>query len=236
MAKKRRTSRRARTQEKGTNWVLVGGIIVGAVAVLGLLALALSEPAGSIENEPLSLIDYCAENPDACIAQGEPDAPVTAVEVSDYGCGHCRDFNLETAGLLEDLYVTPGDVQWVVLPFALRDETVPPARAAMCANEQERFAEFHHELFERQDQLGVLISTDFADVVTAVGLDAEEFQSCFDSLRYVQTLRENRQAANEARVTGTPTFFIDGVVLEGNQPLTVFQQTINNALGSADAN
>ncbi|MDX1614642.1 MAG: thioredoxin domain-containing protein [Candidatus Promineifilaceae bacterium] len=236
MAKKRRTSRRARRQERQTNWVLIGGIIVGAVAVLGLLALALSEQTESIEDEPLSMVDYCDENPEACIVQGEPDAPVSVVEVSDYGCGHCRDFNLETAGLLEDLYVTPGDVQWVVLPFALRDETVPPARAAMCANEQGQFAEFHHELFERQDQLGVLISTDFADVVDVVGLDVEEFQSCFDSLRYIQTLQENRLAANEARVTGTPTFFVDGVVLEGNQPLTAFQQAINNALETANAN
>jgi protein-disulfide isomerase len=145
MAKRKRTARRARREEKKTNWWLIGGIILIGIAGLAVL-LVLSQQ----EAESQSLVDYCTDNPENCVTKGSPDAKVTILEVSDYGCSHCRDFNLQTAGLIEDLYVTPGDVQWVVFPFALSTQTVPAASAALCAGDQGRFFEFHRRMFDLQ--------------------------------------------------------------------------------------
>lgn len=230
MAKRQRTTRRpARQPKRETNWLLIGGIVLAGVAVIALLALALREPAAAA-----GLADFCAENPENCIVNGSDDAPVTIVEVSDYGCIHCRNFNLETAGLLEDLYVTPGDVRWITLPFALSTTTVPAASAALCAEEQGLFPEFHRRMFENQPASGV--PADHTAVAQSVGLDMTAFNSCVDSNRYDSTVSANVRAANLAGVNATPTFFINGKMVEGNRPLPTFQQEINAAKETANAN
>jgi protein-disulfide isomerase len=232
MAKRVKSVRRPHRQEKKTNWLLIGGVIgLAAIALFALLALNLKEPEAQ---EAQSLADYCQENPANCATNGSADAPVTIVEVSDYGCSHCRDFNLQTAGLIEDLYVTPGQVQWMVLPFALGSQTAPAAAAAMCANEQDRFFDFHRRLFELGPPQS-LTEAGFLQAANDVGLDADSFATCIASGRHQQSLQENIRVATLAGINATPSFFVNGQLIEGNRPLTTFQQEISSAVGSADA-
>lgn len=241
MAKRARSSRRARREEsKGTNWLLIGGIVaVGLVGLFALLFVTLQEqdsprPTEEILSQPLA--EYCEENPGNCVTNGADDAPVTIVEVSDYGCGHCKNFNVETAGLLEDLYVTPGQVKWVILPYALGPQTAPAPAAAMCAGEQDRFFEYHRQLFEQQGSPQFMTAAGFQQAAEIAGLDSEAFNACFQEGKYNNTVQENVIAAAAVGVDSTPTFFINDVMLRGNQPLTAFQQQINAIIGVGDAN
>ena len=231
MAKRKRPVRRPRREEKKTNWWLIGGIILIGIAGLAVL-LVLSQQ----EAEALSLVDYCAENPENCVTKGSPDAQVTILEVSDYGCSHCRDFNLQTAGLIEDLYVTPGEVQWIVFPFALSTQTVPAASAALCAGDQGRFFEFHRRMFEIQGGPQALTPDGYLQAARDLGLDTDSFNSCLADGVYDDVVQENIRAANVANVRATPTFFINDKMLEGNRPLTDFQQEIASLISATDAN
>lgn len=227
----KRVKRKPREQARKTNWWLIGAIIFGGiVAIFALLFLALQEP------EPTTLAQYCFDNPDNCIFKGATDAPVSIVEVSDYGCSHCRDFNLETAGLLEDLYVATGDVQWIVMPFALSATTLPAASAAMCANDQGRFDDFHHRMFELQGDPALFTAAGLSQVAGELGLNQSEFDSCIENAVYDNLIQSNIREANLAGVTATPTFLINDKELAGNYPLTTFQAEIASALGAADAN
>jgi protein-disulfide isomerase len=230
MSKRRKPARRTRQERNQPNWLLIGGIIIGAIVVLGLLALALREP------EAPTLAQFCQDNPENCVSDGQADAPVTIVEVSDYGCSHCRDFNLQTASLIHDLYVTPGDVRWVVMPFALGTQTIPAATAALCANEQGRFFDYHHKLFELQNDPTALTPSGFILAAEQVGLDLPTFGACFDSGKYDQTIQQNIRAANLVGIRSTPSFFVNDQLLQGNRPLTDFQQQISSALQTANAN
>lgn len=233
MSKKMRSSRRARRQrqkQRKTNWPVIGGVIALGIIVLGvLLFLALRTP------ETQALADFCLENPGNCIAKGSSDAPVTIVEVSDYGCSYCRDFNLETADLIEDLYVTPGEVRWVVLPYASSSRTLPASAAAMCAADQGRFFEFHRRLFELYGDATALTPAGLLQVANEMGLDTGAFGACLEGGEYDAAVQENIRAANLLRVNSTPNFFINGKKLQGNRPLTDFQQQISASIGSADA-
>ena len=230
MSKKTRSSRRAKRQQRKTNWPVIGGVIAIGIIILGvLLFLALQTP------ESRTLADYCQENPDNCVAKGSSDASVTIIEVSDYGCSHCRDFNLETAGLIEDLYVVPGEVLWVVVPFALSAGTLPAASAAMCAADQDRFFEFHRRLFELQGDPSAMTSAGLLQAAGELGLDTESFSACLESGEHDAAIQANIREANSLGVNSTPTFFVNGEKLEGNRPLTVFQQRISDTIGSADA-
>ena len=231
MAKRKRIVRRTRQPERSTNWWLIGGVVVAILVVVGLLALAFREPSGSSTGD---LIQYCQENPDNCITKGSDDAPVTIVEVSDYGCGHCRNFNLETAGLIEDLYVTPGDVQYIIVPFALGLATTPPAEAAFCAVEQDRFDDYHLRLFQLQGSPGLYETAGLVQVAAELGLDQDSFAACLDGGVYSDAVQSNIRAASSAGVNSTPTFIINDGMFPGNRPLTFFQEQIAEILGAAD--
>ena len=212
-------------QKKKTNWLMIaGGTVLGAVIMFGALYLALREPPTQ------SLAAYCEANPERCEVLGSGEAPVSVVEVSDYGCPHCRDFNLDKATPLEGQYVSNGTAKWVVVPFALDDIRQPAAEAAMCAGDQGKFFEYHRALFELQDTTLAFTRDGYLSAAQSVSIpDMDAFTQCMDSREYRGIVRDNRSAASLAGVSGTPTFFINDVKVEGNQPLNVFQQRIEES-------
>jgi protein-disulfide isomerase len=221
--------RARRKRKRKTNWMTIGGFIVGGIILFGaLLALAQRTPT------QLRLDDYCRNNPENCISQGNPEAPVTVVEVSDYGCGHCANFNGQTAPLLEREYIENGKIHWVIVPFALGGQsgypTLPTAVAAFCANEQGAFAEFHHQVFTLQQTPLFNTRQGFLQTAVSLGIDGEAFASCLDSNDYTQMVMDNITIAQRAGVSSTPTFFINGARLNGNYPFDVFQQRIDSLL------
>ncbi len=241
MTKKPRR-RPARKDERKTNWYVIGGIVgVGIVGLFILMFASMqnsSEPAESDTDANDRLLTYCESNPDNCMAKGDVNAPVTVIEISDYGCGHCRNFNVEKSDALDALYVENGDVRWIVMPFALQNQsgqlpTGPSAVAAMCANEQGSFFDFHHTLFERQGDPNFNTEGGFLEIATDIGMDVDALSSCLDDNNYADVLRKNVSILQSASVRSTPTFFIGGRRIEGNLPnLSDFQNVIDAALGS----
>lgn len=228
--------RKRQTQQAKTNWLLIGGVV--AIGVIGLFVLLFLNLQGqgvpTPTPEPVSSIaDYCAENPDNCVVKGNPEAPVTVVEVSDYGCPHCRNFNIGgTAEALDAAYVESDQVRWIVLPYALRAATQPAAESALCAAEQDQFFPYHEQLFELQDSAVALTREAYVQAAETVGLDMESFEECIDSNRYRSVVQRNMSVAAGAGVAATPTFFINGQKVEGNLPLANFQQQLDRLLGS----
>jgi protein-disulfide isomerase len=225
---KRARSRRAASKQ--SNWKLIIGIVVGGIIIfVGLIALAFREPAR------LSLLGYCNNNPDNCVVIGDESAKVAVVEVSDYGCSHCGDFNLDTAPILSAQYVDTNQVKWIVVPFALQSQTgafptMPSVVAAMCANEQDRFPEYHEGLFALQGTPFFNAEPGFLQIAASLNMDSEAFSSCLNNNSYADMVLENITMAQQAGINSTPSFLIDGNLLAGNQPIAVFQQRLNALL------
>ena len=228
---KSQSSRRKATQQRSTNWGLIGGLALAGVLLFGgliVLALQAREPAA----RP-SLAAFCAENPESCIVSGAADAPVSLVEVSDFGCPNCANFHNQTAPLIQEQYVEPGQVRWVFVPYALRPETVLAATASMCAAEQDRYEDFVKAMFQVPDDAVRVTEESFTQVAQSIGLDMGEFQSCVDSDRFVPVVNDNRQIASDAGVNGTPTFFANDNEIVGARPFAVFQREIEAALSGS---
>lgn len=223
--------RKAQQQQRETNWAVIGGLIaVGVLVFGGLLFLALRTPA---PETVLPLADFCDENPENCAVDGDTNAPVTLVEVSDFGCPHCQDFHRETADQIKEQFVDSGQVRWVVVPYALSPATLPSAAAAMCAAEQASYFDYAQALFRIEDREERISSTGLRQAAEQLNLDIDEFTSCLDSGRYSRIVSDNRDAASRVNVTGTPTFFINGEQVSGAQPFAVFEQTIASALSES---
>jgi len=240
MAKKIR--KRPQRKSGPTNWTLIAGIVgLGVVGVFALLFASLAGGSGpgssSASRENNFLANYCESNPGNCIERGSPDAPVTVVEVSDYGCGSCRDFNQRSVPALEAQYIETGKVRWFVMPFAISSQsgmlTLPSAVSAFCANEQGRFFDYHASIFALQTSPDFNSESGFSEVASELNMDLDEFSSCLADNDYGDVIVRNVQAAQAARLAKTPTLFINGRRLEGSYPnLSSYQQVIDAELGS----
>lgn len=161
-------------------------------------ALLLSRaPAGPPQNVVLDL----SNSP----TQGAATAKLTLVEFSDFQCPFCGRHVRDTAGQIEKEYITTGKLRHVFLnlPLDMHRFAFKAAEAANCAGEQGRYWEMHNRLFENQTKLDPL--TPHAE---AVGLDVAKFEECLNSGRQAAAIRRDIAAAQQAGVTGTPTFFL----------------------------
>lgn len=236
MAKRiKKRSHVSKKDERKTNWILIGGIVgVGVIALFGLLFFSLQESGAPTPvltpTRSLLLQDYCDTNPENCMVEGEATAPVTVVEVSDYGCGHCKNFNLDTAPTLKQQYVDTGIVRWITIPYALGGQTgfptAPSANATMCAAEQGAFPAFHTALFGIQGTSKFNTTAGFVEVASNLGLDADALTACIEDGRYNANIQQNITNANNAGINSTPSFFVNGELVRGNLPLANFQQLI----------
>ncbi len=146
---------------------------------------------------------------------GDPDAPISIIEFSDYQCQFCARFYSDTLPLLNTQYIETGKVNLIFRDFPIEkihSNAIPTALASECANEQGKFWEFHDMLFEtqntwKQNKSDVMILT-LKQFAKELNLNQEQFDSCLDSGNYVEEVNQDMEDGRKYMVTGTPTFFV----------------------------
>ena len=174
-----------------------------------------------------------AADPLAARSKGRRDAPVTVYEMSDFQCPYCRDFTLNTLPALEREYVQPGKVRFVFINLPLTSthaHAVAAARVAMCAARQNRFWPVHDLLFKRQPQWAGL--ADPGPYLLALGdsggLDHARLAQCVRSKATEPEITADAARAARAGANRTPTFYVEGGLLEGAAPVEVFRQVLDS--------
>jgi len=166
--------------------------------------------------------------------RGDPTAPVTLIEFSDFQCPFCGRFAIETLPQLIEAYVAAGEVRVGFQHFAfLGQESFRAAEAAECAAEQGAFWEYHDWLFANQagENQGAFADDKLEQFAATLNLNTPDFNSCLDSGRYSSLVAAETQAAQQLGVRSTPTFLLNGQPVVGAQPYEVFAQYIDTVLG-----
>ena len=164
------------------------------------------------------------------VSNGPEDAPVTLVEFSDYQCPFCARSQDTVQKVLKEY---DGKIRHVFMDFPLdsiHPEARPAAEAARCAGEQDKFWEYHDVLYEKQRELS---EENYRKWAEELSLDGEKFAKCLESDKFDAVIEENLQAGQQAGVSGTPGFFVNGIMINGAQPFDVFQETIDDELSRA---
>jgi protein-disulfide isomerase len=233
MARKPIKRKAARDRERGVNWMVIVGIVAAAVLLLGglmLLSLNSVDEDGPTMAQA-SVPAYCEQNPDNCVAIGAETAPVRLVEVFDFACIHCRNFNQDALPVFKNQYLASGQVRFVSFPFAARPETLPATNASLCANEQGAYFEYSKAVFSQFGEAGYLSRDQLLQTAVALNLDRDSFAACMDEGRYNIVVSDNVGHAHSVGVTSTPNFFINGIQVTGNQP-DLIRQHIERMLGN----
>jgi protein-disulfide isomerase len=163
---------------------------------------------------------------------GPEDAPVTIIEFSDYQCPYCARAEPTIEQVLERY---SGRVRFVYRHLPL-EQIHPQARAAslaaICADRQGKFWEYHKLLFANQRALGDENLRDYAE---QVGLEVESWGQCTQAPETAQKLAEDMLAAAQAGIQGTPGFLVNGILLSGARPFAAFEEVIEDEIARAGA-
>jgi protein-disulfide isomerase len=176
----------------------------------------------------------------AARTKGRPDAPVAMYEMSDFQCPYCRDFALETMPSLEREYIRSGKVRFTFINFPLTNvhrHALAAAEVAMCAARQGKFWPVHDRLFQRQKRWSELQEPGpyLLALADSAGVDHARLADCVTRRVTQPAIEADAAAARRAGAQSTPTFYIEGGLIEGAAPLAVFREALDSVYRSKTA-
>ena len=173
-------------------------------------------------------------NPLGEIVLGQTDAPVTIVEYSSLTCPHCGAFHRETLPELTEKYIDKGLAKIHFRPFPFDPYATAGAMLVHCVSPAAQVS-FLNILFKRQQQWiqAEQPMSALQAIAQQAGLSESDFVVCLKDQNRLDGIRNiQSRAAEELGVRSTPTFFINGDKLEGNQPLAAFEKVLKPLLAN----
>jgi protein-disulfide isomerase len=220
---KKTIKKAASAKKQESNWGLYIGIGVIVLVVAVIAAIVLTGPGGGnvVPTDALEREGH---------AKGNPAAKVTLVEFSDFQCPACGT----AYAPLKSMLASYGDsVRLVYRHFPLT--TVHPfavsaAEASECAADQGMFWQLHDALFERQDEWTPLGKEGIRTMARDAGLDMAAFDACLQSRVNLPVVQHGLDDGVRFGVNATPTFFVNGVRLEGGFNQDALRAAIDRAI------
>jgi protein-disulfide isomerase len=216
--------------ERAEDGVAAGGDAIAAMAAGSRPAPPAVAESGQAARVVVRGVDLTGVGYD----RGDPNAPIVMVELSDFGCPYCAQHALQTLPALERDFIATGKVFYKHVPFVMGmfPNGDRAARAAECAGEQDRFWPMHDSVYAHQrdwkrgsDPDGVL--TRLAQQTVP---DARGWAACYAADRRRARTEAANAGAGRLGVRATPTFFINGQLVEGALPLPVMRGGLNSML------
>ena len=160
---------------------------------------------------------------------GDSNAPITILEWGDYQCTFCYKFYHNTLDGINDDYIKTGKVKLVFKDFPLNgSDSLLAAEAAYCAEDQEKYWQYHDELYKNWggERTGWITRESLDRFAVTVNLDLEEFNTCLNEHKYQNRVITLYEFGKEIGIDATPSFLVFNdqkiIKIRGNQPLEVF--------------
>jgi len=151
---------------------------------------------------------------------------VTIVEFSDFQCPFCNAVQPALKQILET-YGKEVRLIFKHMPLEGHSNSLPAARAAYCAAEQDRFWQFHDALFAARD----LAPPTLEKIANDLGLGMPKFQACVRSEHSRSAIIKDIDTARVFRIESTPSFLFNGKLIQGALSFGDFQKMIERELG-----
>ena len=167
------------------------------------------------------------------ISIGSETAPVTVTEYSSLTCPHCAAFGQNVFPMLRSKYIDAGQVRFVFREFPLDIKAAAASILARCIgkSEPEKYLGAVEMLFKLQDRLVAQTKDTLFYVGKMHGMSVEDVETCEkDQTQFDKLNADQQYAAQELKVTSTPTFFINGVRLQGALSFEEFEERIKPLL------
>jgi len=254
--KSKRQERREKImrQERRNRLLILGLIVLGAAMLVSAIVWPQLRPIAQVVAVDPGTHPEADEN-----AMGDPGAPITIEEFSDFQCPFCERFHQQTEPLLRQYYVETGKVRFVYRSMGnfvsdniarsrgtpATTESQDAALAVYCAGDQGKFWDMHAHLFANAlgEDAGSFTDKRLKTIADTAGLDMDQFNNCYKSGKYADRVRQDFEDGQAANINGTPGFLVTYTLngetktklIEGAPPFNTFQQELEGILNEIGA-
>jgi protein-disulfide isomerase len=166
---------------------------------------------------------------------GDPNAPVKVDTFEDFRCSACLYYSENVEPQIIQDYVETGKVYYTYHFYIVidgndgTDASYRSALAALCANEQNRFWDYHDTLYANQITESASLFTDARLVKMAenLNLDMTAFNQCYQAKKFANEIQTDVALGQSMNITGTPSVYVDGTLVSN---FSLVAQSIDSAL------
>jgi protein-disulfide isomerase len=181
--------------------------------------------AETSEVEPAEL---AKAGPDGDVVLGSDKAPVTIIEYASMTCPHCAHFSTTTFPELEKRYIDTGKVRFIFREFPLDALAAAGFMLARCAG-NDKFIPVIETLFAKQPEWMVEKPLPaLREIAKQFGFTEQSFDACLANQKVLDAVQDVRdRGATKLGVNSTPTFFVNGKKLVGDQSIDALAKEID---------
>lgn len=179
-----------------------------------------------LNKPPVARVAVSVGPEDPCL--GPANAPVTLIEFTDFQCPFCGRARATIDQVLET-YKEKVRYCYRDFPLSFHQDALAAGVASQCAFEQDTTKgwQYFRNLFDNQRALK---PDNLKKYAKDVGLDAQPFNECLDSQKFASEVQTDLDEGAKAGVTGTPGFFVNGILISGAQPFSKFKEVVDDEL------
>jgi len=165
---------------------------------------------------------------------GDLDAPITIIEYASLSCGHCADFHVNKLPKLIEEFVDTGKAKIVFRDFPFNWPALVGSMVLRCVPNKLRY-QYIDALYQLQSKWvvrdKVKIKQELYKIMQSGGMTKEQFNECLGNKDLENRILQGIiNAQKEFEIKSTPSFIINGTLLEGNKPIKDFRQIIDKIL------
>ena len=165
---------------------------------------------------------------------GDESAPITIIEYASLSCSHCADFHTNTLEKLKEEYIDSGKVRFVFRDFPFNYPALLGSMVLRCIDGDVRY-DYMNALFQLQtnwvDKENTKTTQELFKIMQSGGMTKEEFDTCITNVDLENKILQGVIGAqSEFNVQSTPSFLVNGILVEGNKSIKEFRQIINKIL------
>ena len=165
---------------------------------------------------------------------GDFNAPITILEWGDYQCTYCYKFHQNTLDAINKDFIKTGKVKMIFKDFPLNGpDSILAAEASHCARDQNKYWEYHDELYENWggERTGWITLESLNRFGNTINLNMQDFNACLNEHKHKDKVISMYEFGKDVGIDATPSFLIFDdqkiVKIRGNQPLEIFLKTFD---------
>ena len=205
---------------------LTGLSLLAGLSPLRLISEAMAQGVTDVA-KPVSLPD---------MALGPANAPVTITEYASMTCPHCAAFTEKVFPKIKSEYIDSGKIRFVFREFPLDIKAAAGSMLARCIAKDDagKYFAVVDLLFKQQNEWVIKNTT---ETLTRIGLQAglskQAVEECLEDQALLDKIAADQKFASDVlKVNSTPTFFINGEMVKGEQSFEEFDKRIKSLLKS----
>ncbi len=165
---------------------------------------------------------------------GNEDAKITIIEYASLSCSHCADFHVNTLETLKKEYIDTGMVRMVFRDYPFNYPALLGSMVLRCIPENYRY-DYMNALFKLQpdwvNKKNKKTIQELYKIMQSGGMTKEEYDACIYNTELENEILEGvMEAQNQFNIKSTPSFIINGKLVEGNKSIKEFRQIIDKIL------